>query len=189
MKTKRIIVGAGFALLAVTWYSPAVASVVCSDMLQLGDHTPICVPEVGVDETQGVADSIDVSGHIPPPTQDLQITLTEPGSGAVSDFINVDPLFVTDTSFSLDVTLVSDNGSPLNVSDGNVVIAETGAVQNLSPLIKNFYGWDVTLPAVNVVSDISDVPLPSTWAMMLAGIAVLGFAGYCKARKGAAFAA
>ena len=43
--------------------------------------------------------------------------------------------------------------------------------------------------AVNVVSDISDVPLPSTWAMMLAGIAVLGFAGYCKARKGAAFAA
>jgi hypothetical protein len=39
------------------------------------------------------------------------------------------------------------------------------------------------------VSDVSDVPEPSTWAMMFAGFAGLGVAGYRNARRGAALAA
>jgi hypothetical protein len=35
-----------------------------------------------------------------------------------------------------------------------------------------------------VVSDVSSVPEPSTWAMMLLGFAGLGFAGYRKAKTG-----
>jgi hypothetical protein len=129
-----------------------------------------------------------------PITQDFQVTLTEPGSGvpaAVSDFVNVDPLFFVDPNgqtllTGLDVTLVSDNVVPLPVSFGNAVIQETGGWQNLDPLIKNFYGWDFTIPAVNVMSD---VPEPSTWAMMALGFASLGFVGYRRSRKTAAFAA
>ena len=65
------------------------------------------------------------------------------------------------------------------------MIQETGAWQNLDPLITNFYGWDFSIPAVNVASD---VPEPSTWAMMVLGFAGLGFAGYRRSRKTAVFA-
>jgi hypothetical protein len=115
---------------------------------------------------------------VKPITTDLQITLTEPGSSAVSDFVNVDPLFFKNVDgvtilTGLDVTLVSDTASTLPVSFGQIHIPETGAVHNLDPLITKFYGWDFTIPAVNVLSDTSDVPEPSTWAMMLVGFAGL----------------
>ena len=45
----------------------------------------------------------------------------------------------------LDVTLVSDTGSPLNVSFGQIHLPETGATQNLDSLITNFYGWTFTI--------------------------------------------
>jgi len=197
MKSKRVILGAAIALLSAPCYAPAFAKCVASDSLQLGDHSPVVICEGSPEgfATGGQAvDSIDFTAvAVNPITTDLQITLTEPGSSAVSDFINVDPLFFVDTNGQtfvdgLDVTLVSDTGSPLNVSFGQIHIPETGSVQNLDLLITGFYGWTFSIPAVNVMSDL-DVPEPSTWAMMLAGFAGLAFAGYREARKGAAFAA
>jgi hypothetical protein len=91
--------------------------------------------------------------------------------------------------YGLDVTLVSDTGSPLNVAYGQFVMPETGAWQNLSPDIQQYYGWTFQIPDVKVMSDVSDVPESSTWAMMLLGFAGLGFAGYRKAKRAATFAA
>ena len=44
------------------------------------------------------------------------------------------------------------------------------------------YGEDDGPPAV-LTSNLTNVPEPSTWAMMLLGFAALGFAGYRKAKK------
>jgi hypothetical protein len=45
-----------------------------------------------------------------------------------------------------------------------------------------------TLPTIQVTSDVSDVPKPSTRALMLLGIGLLGVARYRKTRKGDALA-
>ena len=197
MKSKRVILGAAIALLSAWFYAPAFAQCVTSDSLQLGDHSPVLLCEGSPEglATGGQAvDSIDFGPFaVKPITTDLQITLTEPGSSAVSDFINVDPLFFVNVDkvtilTGLDVTLVSDTASPLPVSFGQIHLPETGSVQNLDLLITGFYGWTFTIPAVNVVSDVSDVPEPSTWAMMLVGFAGLGLAGYRTSRRRAALA-
>jgi hypothetical protein len=195
MKSKRLILGAASALAAASCYAPAFAQpCVLSDGLQLDDHAPVFLCEGSPEgfATNGQAvDAIFFTGiAVNPITTGLQITLTEPGSSAVSDFVNVDPLFALDTNgqtflTGLDVTLVSDTEVPLPVSDGQVVIAETGVWQNLDPQIKKFYGWDFTIPNVNVVSD---VPEPSTWAMTLAGFAGVAFAGYRTRRRAASIA-
>ena len=197
MKSNPIILGAAISLVSASCYAPAFAQCIASDSLQLGDRPVVSICE-GVQEgfaTGGQA--VDATNFGPiavnPITQDFQVTLTEPGSGvpaAVSDFVNVDPLFFTDPNgqtwlTGLDVTLVSDNEVPLPVSYGNAVIQETGKWQNLDPLITKFYSWSFSIPAVNVASD---VPEPSTWAMVLAGFGVLSFAGYRTSRRGAALA-
>jgi len=163
MQSKRVILGAAVALLSALCYAPAFAqSCPHSDSLQLGDHAPKFICEGSVEGDAGaIADAIDFASPILPPTPittDLQITLTEPGvpgPNNVSDFVNVDPiLFVGDPRvFGLDVTLVSDGASLLNVAYGQIHIPETGSVQNLDLLITGFYGWDFTIPAVNVISD------------------------------------
>jgi len=199
MKSERVFLGAAFALLSASWYAPAFAGCVASDSLQLGDQPVVSVCEGSVEGITGAV-AVDAISFTPIPinaiSTDFQVTLTEPGSGvpaAVSDYINVDPITGVGANGGtllegLDVTLVSDNEVPLSVSYGNAVIQETGAWQNLDPLITNFYGWTFSIPAVNVMSDV-EVPEPSTWAMMLAGLAGLGFAGYRKTRRGAAPAA
>jgi hypothetical protein len=190
MKSERAFLGAAIALLSAFWYAPAFAQCVASDSLQLGGHSPVVLCESGPEgfATGGQAvDSIDLSPvPISPITTDLQISLTEPGSAvpaAVSDFVNVDPISHKNVDGvtildSLDVTLVSDTGSPLNVSFGQIHIPETGAVQNLDSLITGFYGWTFTIPAVNVVSD---VPEPSTWALLIVGF--LGLSGLSLLRR------
>jgi PEP-CTERM motif len=195
MKSGRVILGAAIALVSASCCAPAFAQCVASDSLQLGDHPPVVLcegsPEGFANGGQAV-DSIDLTPvPVSPITTDLQITLTEPGSSTVSDFVNVDPLFFVNVDGvtildGLDVTLVSDTEVPLPVSFGQVHIPETGAVQNLDPLITNFYGWTFTIPAVNVMSD---VPEPSTWAMMLLGFAGLGFARHRARQHTAALAA
>jgi hypothetical protein len=197
MNSKRFILGTVVVLLSSWGYAPAFAQCVLSDSLQLGDRAPVSIcegsPEGFASGGQAV-DAIDFGPFtVAPILTDLQVTLTEPGSSAVSDFVNIDPLFFTDLNGAtiltgLDVTLVSDNESPLNVGDGQFVLAETGSWQNLSPFVKQFYGWTFPIPDVNVMSDVSDVPETSVWAMLLIGFAGLGFAGYRRAPKAPAFA-
>jgi hypothetical protein len=50
-----------------------------------------------------------------------------------------------------------------------------GGVQDLSPDFTNLFDLNTPLPAILVMSD---VPEPSTWAMLLLGFAGLGFLGY-----------
>jgi hypothetical protein len=193
MNTKRILWAAAIALSAAPVSAPAFAQCVASDSLQLGSRAPVVICEGSPEGITGntASDAIDFPSPILPPTpitQDLQITLTEPGSSAVSDYVNVDPIIFVGSPlvFGLDVTLVSDNETPLNVSPGTYVIAETGKPQNLDSYILQFYGWNFAIPSVDVTSDVSDVPEPSTWLMMLAGLAGLGIAGHRASRKATA---
>ncbi len=183
MKGNRTLLWTVLAASTLLSCAPAFALVApaLSDWLQLGDQ-----PKVYLYESQETAvlnpisDVIyfaPISGVFPNFVD--QITLTEPDSTAVSDYINVDPIYtynsdnVPVTLYGLNVTLVSDNDSkPWDIGYGNTVLPETGLPQNLTPYIETFYG--VTgLPSVVVESD---VPEASTWAMLLVGFAGLGFA-------------
>jgi hypothetical protein len=43
--------------------------------------------------------------------------------------------------------------------------------------------YTFTIPSDTIILKVSAVPEPSTWAMMLNGVAALGFAGFRRLRK------
>jgi hypothetical protein len=108
------------------------------------------------------------------------IFFTEAGGG-ISDVLN----YNYSTSSGLGTVsgyVISDTESALSVADlASLGITPTATVSETNAFIFN--------NAFITASFQSDVPEPSTWAMMLLGFAGLGFAGYRASRKGASVAA
>src|SRR5690349_20473503 len=102
---------AKFGLATAVALSPMVAgeaqaTAVQSDSLQLGTHTALTIPENG-SEPASVQDSITVSEGTSNITGTAVITLTEPGSTAISDIVTAQ-LTGFEGVFTLTVTLQSD---------------------------------------------------------------------------------
>jgi hypothetical protein len=117
------------------------------------------------------------------------IFLTEPGSTALSDVVSATITGSPAGGFFLDVKLRSDGSIPLITAlTAFETIPETGAVQDLTNAFTGQFDLDNSLPTIQVTSDVSDVPEPSTWAMMMLGFAGLGYAGY-RGRRSAVAAA
>jgi hypothetical protein len=115
------------------------------------------------------------------------ITLTEPGhpndiSDIVSATIHGSPI----DGFFLDVILTSDAETPLLFTGPvDASLPETGAPQDLTSAFTGFFDLNTSLPTITVTSD---VPEPSTWAMMALGFGLMGFLGYRKTRSDNALA-
>jgi len=170
---------AAIALLSASWYAPAFGiACIHSDELQLGTQTVKFICEGNGNEGisgDTASDSILFANIAATAnlTNAFQVTLTEPGSSAVSDYVNIDPVINGGFLEELSVTLVSDNAVPLAVSPGNAVIEETGGGQNLDMLIVNFYGLSSSPPDVKVMSDV-EVPEPASLAILASGLLGLG---------------
>jgi hypothetical protein len=159
-----------------------------SDTLTVGPVT------VGLGEslepgTQASATDIALSGLGPQFIGTHTITLTDPGTTDISDIVSATIHGITgQDGLFLDVTLTSDAETPL-LSTGEASFVETGKPQDLTGIFGGLFGTeDLFLPTIQVTSDVSDVPEPSTWAMMLLGLAGIGYAGY-RARRSAVAAA
>ena len=190
MKTVLVPSGAAFALLWASLAAPAVAVPLPSDSLQVGNSPT----EFLIEGTEGGPNPLSQSVVISEPGQNItgfrDILLLEPGTTETSDLVNASITNVPGVGFVLDVALTSDNETPL--SFGGIVfesIPETGAVQDLGPAFTDAFDLNTPLPAINVRSDLHDVPEPSTWALMLMGFLGLGFAALRRSRKDDAIAA
>jgi hypothetical protein len=97
------------------------------------------------------------------------------------------------TVFTSSLTVTFDDGTsqtlnlPINVNGGASYFGFTDTSAFSSVTITNLSNdaWGID----NVSYNYNAVPEPSTWAMLLAGFAGLGFAGYRSSRKRVAFAA
>jgi hypothetical protein len=184
MKIATTSCGVAIALLLASIAAPAVAA---SDSLQVGTQSPVFLSEA---EPNSISEGALISEPGQNVTGTQVILLDEPGTSDISDIVQATILNIPGVGPILFVTLTSDGAIPL--SFGGAVaesIPETGAVQNLSAAFTNFFDLNTPLPAINVVSDITEaVPEQSTWAMMLLGFAGVGYAGY-RGRRSAVAAA
>ena len=138
----------------------------------------IQTPDIAIAGPENAAIGALLAGRFHTSSPDTGLTIAfgfmlEPGSRVISDFVTL-VFEVSGGQASVIELFASDKADDLGVlGAGFPAVVENGTLQDLSGSFANIAGVPVALPqglVIGVQSDISEVPEPATWLLLVTGI-------------------